>query len=1163
MVNTFSNEDVSSRSSGGETVATGAGEADTDERRKIVRQREQGVADSLSRLEGRSGGKGTPLASDPGPSTTPSTPLSGSNSSSPGPSEVPKGPKSAEHLRELAKRQRLRSVGADEASLQRGSRSTLASFVSTTGESIYEDAHEPDSEDWEEWTGGAGETTVVGPEPTPTKPAKLPDVPPPDFDDPAAASTTHPRTPHAAALTHTPPQAATAEFADAVQLSPESFGGLDERTLLHHRQASIQAEASRTATLRHSIPTSSSVSTVATVVPIRRYSSISHAPLSPSTPADARRTSIATSPSSGTIRGPWHPKPLVLTPARTIATPLTSSSPISPVHRRNSNLSDGTFNHRRTHSNRSTGSSLSGSGPRSFSPMAGRASPHRPPISPLHALPRGGSSNAPNRRRSLGYVDSAYESTSPLRERDSLTSSLGSARTSGFGGPLVGAAPAGGVRRGRSVSEDTGITRFTGDSSSMGRFTTGESPNSSLSSWSEGRGGQGHEQEKEETKAGKASPLLDDREWEQQYYLNQRSGKPLEMVDEGVSGGEMQMDEAEEPCQQSTAGELRLAPKAPAIALSGPTPSPSRHVLSPEDLPTSFRSPITTHLQTDFADLPRSAPPSPPPTSPLPDPPTSQIALPPLSKPKRSRVKYDQYWNGESLPVDPDCSDLSAAEEESDVPVTPSEPTFAISESSPTAIRSPSPSCRSSTPAPSVPVRRKPIVSKGVAARSSASLARRSPRLSQGEPPVDPSTLQAATAKVGGRLSRLPGQDDKRRSATVQPRAPPGSKRLSGLAIWPPPDETRNVTVAPALAYSTGHESSQQLFEPESPPPDHRKFRKEQDLERARIAFTTPPAPSSGLAFSSASRRKSGFEPRDPRAGREEMEFGPDSFLDVLLSTEPPPAPPKVVNEQRWSSYSTSTMDTYKKGSSPSLAKAQTSSTPSPSKPLTFTQKLFGGLRAKSPAPGSDEQPMNAGTKRPISTAPLGSPRTQTKQRPVDSGPIELREAKSAEVTKQLSHNSLSSSLPGSRHWGSDQSALGQAKPITLAPPQGYASLSALPRPVNDSAEELIDSDARSLDSVVRPPPKQYALPPGLNVAGHETAPLPPIPVRSPRRPSALLSPSPARSPARTPSPAPSAASFPSSRRLSTDGSFAMQRAPSTEPPIGVRDMLRGQFLER
>ncbi|GAA5901615.1 hypothetical protein JCM5296_003333 [Sporobolomyces johnsonii] len=1153
MVNAFSTEDVSSKSSGRGTVAAGGGEADTDERRKIDRQREQGVADSLSRLEGRSDDNGTSLEPPTRLSTAPSSPRSGSTSSSPAPSTVLKGPKSAEHLRELAKRQRLRSADAGEASLQRGSRSTIASFVSTTGESIYEDAHEPDSEDWEEWTGGAGETTAVGPEPSPRKPIKLPDVPSPNLDDLAAASTNHPRTPHAAAPTHTPPQPATAEFADAIQLSPESFGGLDECTVLHHRQTSIQAEASRTAAVRHSIPTSSSVSTVATVVPFRRYSSIPHTPLSPSAPADARRTSIATSPSSGTIRGPWHPKPLVLTPARTIATPLTASGPASPARRRNSTMSDGNVSHRRTHSNRSVGSSLSGSGPRSFSPMAGRASPHQPPYL----------ISAPNRRRSLGYVDSSYERTSPLRERDSLASSLGSVRTSGFGGPLAGAATVGGVRRGRSVSEDTGVTRFTGDSSSMGQFTTGESPNSSLSSWSEGRGEQEKEQEKEEMKAGKASPLLDDREWEQRYHLNQRSGKPLEMVDEGVSGGEMQTDETEEPCQPRAAGELRLAPKPPAIALSGPTPSPSRHILSPEDLPTSFRSPITTHLQTDFADRPRSAPPSPPPTSPLPDPPTSQIALPPLSKPKRSRVKYDQYWNGESLPVDPDCSDSSAGEEESDVPVTPSEPTFAISESPATGTRSPSPSSRSSTPAAPVPPKRKPIVIKGVTARSSASHALRSPRLSQAEPPVDPSTIQPAAAKAGRRLSRLPGQDDQRRSATVQPRAPPGSKRLSGLAIWPPPDETKSVTVAPALAYLTDAESSQQLFRPESPPLDDRKFRKEQERERARIAFAVPPAPSSGFAFSSAGRRKSGFEPRDPRAGREEMEFGPDSFLDVLLSTEPPPAPPKVANEQRWSSYTSSTMDTYKKGSSPSFASAQTASTSTPSKPLTFTQKLFGGLRAKSPTPGSDEQSTNGGNKRPIIVAPPSSPRSKTKPRPVVSGPIELREAESAEMVKQRSHSSLSSSSPGSQYWGSTQSAPGQAKPVTLAPPLSYASLSVLPRPLNDSAEELIDSDARSLDSVVRPPPKQYALPPGLNAAGHETAPLPPIPKRSPRRRSAMLSPSPAHSPARTPSPAQSFASFPSSRRPSTDGSFAMQRAPSTEPPIGMRDMLRGQFLER
>lgn len=194
---------------------------------------------------------------------------------------------------------------------------------------------------------------------------------------------------------------------------------------------------------RASVPSSPSASfePKSTIIPLRRYSGVpstglvykhvgSTSPNSrqswqPTSPHHYSRPSSRDGPAAG---GKWHPKPLILTPARTISTPLTST----PLH-----------GNRRISTTLSTTSSSS--------------SHSRRPLSPFL--------NNIDRRRSLGYTDGGRRlSLSPNRDSTNSSFSLGasSSQISGTG-------------RQRSVSEDTGLS-----SHRLPR----ESPDSSLADWS-------------------------------------------------------------------------------------------------------------------------------------------------------------------------------------------------------------------------------------------------------------------------------------------------------------------------------------------------------------------------------------------------------------------------------------------------------------------------------------------------------------------------------------------------------------------------------------------------------------------------------------------------------------------------------------------------------
>ncbi|GAA5868461.1 hypothetical protein JCM8547_006282 [Rhodosporidiobolus lusitaniae] len=1183
MVESTSSGSVgSSRSSGGETVAA---EDDLEkERRDEDEERRRDVENSLSRLEGRS-------PTTPKVGALPSPPLATSPT-------APLATASTEYLQDSATRHRSKDILRASGRSSRASMATLDSLL-TTGESVYEDATEGDSND-EAWEDEVVDLTAYLPDHPPNlaKSPVLPDTPP--TEEELASSTIDIRKTPRATAPPTPPLSSFDNF------SPRS--AFEEQSFLLQRRATLQAEANRHAAIRQAISSSPSDSS-STVVALRRFSAV---PARSAHPADPHRASISGSTTLSTSPArPWHPKPLVLTPARTVYTPLTSD-PQSPPRRRES-VGLSPRGHARNHSTVSNMSTWS-VGSRPLSPPSGRGSP---------STRRASSAMGPARRCSMGYLDPSAEArglSGHQRRKSASATSGGASWMGGANGPYP--------QRNRSASEDTGGSNITGESSTTRYGSPGhprESPDSSASGWSEEKK---DEELAEQVKGKNGSPLLDDSDWEREYF--RRTAAPLDVVDEadgaGLQTSAAATAEAFEPQHDAAPAEPspRTTAEAASIGLLPTTDAPVVGAVdSTSSLPSSTPSsiPSTPPRRLSFSAVSpsiSSSPPLPPKDSVhlLQNDPVAASTNPSTPPPRRPSAKYDQLWNGEPS-FDSAAEDSDASPRASLDPMTPER---SVSRLNPAHADSPSArsiNSSSERPRSMTPKKGKPIVIKSVTARSSAANARRSHRLSQVEPPFlaggGGNAANRLSARLSKRLSMTMSSPEQRQQQQEQeaattaapsppaqslPRSPPReavSKRTSivgsGLAIWPPPAETKTVSLAPPLSYNTDSEVSSISGGLDSPTDDEDAwYRKHVERERERVGNSSSSPRSSGYSYPN-SRRRPGFEPRDPRAHRDEFEAG-DSFLEVLLNTEPPPSVRRASafdGDRRWSNYSNGTIDTYRKSSAPSLGSTTSAGStlhPSVKTGGGFTKRIFGGLR-KSPT-------FDNGGKKPISIAPQGSRRASNKPRPVVSAPLELQAASSA-MQAQRSLSSMSSSSQGSQagsvYWGSANSSPGQPHALNLGPPLAVAYSNAVSAatgpPGEDAAEELAslhgDAPRQSLDSVYRPPPRAYALPPGLLQAGDQ----PPAPPshRPSRSPSSTTSPSPAQSfTSVLASPLPfEMRSRQGSKDSSAAGSFVSASGAipgafnagtavpmhwagtqvSAQESKGIREVLRGQFLER
>jgi hypothetical protein len=291
------------------------------------------------------------------------------------------------------------------------------------------------------------------------------------------------------------------------------------------------------------------------------------------------------------------------------------------------------------------------------------------------------------------------------------------------------------------------------------------------------------------------------------------------------------------------------------------------------------------------------------------------------------------------------------------------------------------------------------------------------------------------------------------------------------------------------------------------------------------------------------------FEPRDPRT-REELDAGSGSYLEVLLYSEPPPRTKPA--PARWSTTTSSTSAHSQRKEAvgtPLIRSDSPPSIPAANKAKSsnnFAQKIFGSFRGKEgkrSSVGSNRRPMSMIVQN-------ATPAEPTKPRPIVSGPLELQKA---ELERQQQGQESVTAPP-------------QNLSVSFAPPiPVMKSYTSLARVYEEESQSQLNRSA-SLETIERPPPRPFSLPPGLVASSSSDSlrpPVPPVkPPRSPLRPSPnsgneLLQPG---SP-RAVSPVHSFKSFQSQRP--SIGSNTGRSSIAASEPIGVRDVLRGQFLER
>jgi len=569
------------------------------------------------------------------------------------------------------------------------------------------------------------------------------------------------------------------------------------------------------------------------------------------------------------------------------------------------------------------------------------------------------------------------------------------------------------VRRGRTASQDTAATSST-DESALSRSSSlplPDSPASSVEGWSDEKPARIASAAASAASVGpRGSPLLSDGEWEREYQRRSSRLGPLEMVEE---------DAATE--QAAALSGLNSVGLGPAIDFIAATPS----TIHAAGSPTTVTAP----------------------------------------RAQRPKSKYDEHWLGDAVTD-------SAADESDAAPVGSRSST-----DSPASIeRAHSPSLKKG----------RPIVIKSVTARSSAINARRSQRLSQIDPPIgdashrlsramrrSSSTTGTTTHSASPRTPPTAQPDgstaqQQRRLSTVRAPASPGQP-LAGLAIWPPPAETKTVSLAPALGYASDAESAAGLSAREDETDD--------EAFGSRAASRSQPRTSG--------HRRTSLLPRGPRAAPEDDDFGPESWLDVLLTEEPPTRTARSRSavefggEGRSSSFSTS--HSYdpppRKGSAPTPGCMPSSSLLTPPRAGGLTKKFLGGLLPKAPETA----------KKPISIAPKdGSRRTSLKPRPIVSGPLELEAASSA-MAQRRSKGSVQSLDFGvvadgsSTRSSSAMSSRVGGRQMVHYPSAAVAAYVRQGKAAGDSREELAslhfdstDDLGASVDAVFRRSPKHH-----------------------------------------------------------------------------------------
>ncbi|GAA6052780.1 hypothetical protein JCM3770_003545 [Rhodotorula araucariae] len=1089
------------RSSGGETLAPGPDDDVPDEAlSEAALARTRQIAASLSRLEGRSSGAAEePLHMG---CAFPLPDKKDERSSKPS-AEFRTRPNASSPTR------RTRPAGSTTTSSNRASVATCDSVL-TTGESVYEDAKEnPDDEGWEDEVMPPLPLSELTQLPVLLDPISLPDR----HDVPS-----------------TPKADLTQLTVDCQGFSPRSI--VEEQATLLQRRASLQAQAQ--ASRRTSVRQSFSATTLIN----RRNSAM---PSLTQVPVATRRSSVGGSAPTSPTRQ-WYPKPLVLTPTRTIQAPLTSATPTSPSRRHGSAASTDGGGAGFTYSRNNSVISSGGLG-RAISPTSERRTPS--PRSPP------GASGPP--RHSLNSHNTS----------EGILAHARTARRNSVAGPSSQAALSASHRSSRTGSQDTASTGFTGVSL-LSRASSGEqveSPDSSVDGWVDAKDAAAASAP---SHAPRSSPLLSDGEWEKEYQRRSRIAGPLELVEE-AAGSDARTAEQEHAAvltppkdEQKTS----VIGQNPAVSFTAATPWTT---LAHGSLSTI--SPAQVSLPTAVSQKP------------LPNP---QVA--------RHTAKYDEHWNGES--VSDSAAEDSDATSFSHCPLhesltTPLPDSLPLNNPSRSSLLN-GPAAAGDRPRSVTPLKGKPIVIKSMTARSSAVMARRSRRLSLIDPPV--SDLGHRPSRTLRRVSATPAPVSasspprQHTSALQEPtRSPPSeehrspsrgsqpvhqrrmslprahvspSQTWSGFAIWPPPAETKTVTLAPPLTYVSDGESAAALSGRDSETDDDGFDRRGGARYRSRTSRS-----------SRYTVRRPAFEPRNPRAAPDDQVYGPESWLEVLLNEEPPSRSrrSRAADEldRRWCRYSGSTFETYSARSGASnLTPGKASGGGG------LTRKIFGGLVAHD-CP-----------KKPISIAPqYGKRRESSKPRPVVSGPLELQAmARQRSLSSTSSVGSLSSLDSVSGH-----GAVHLARPMVHYPSVAGATADAVQaNPSEDAAEELASlhfdsmSDLRaSLDSVFHGPPRQHAAPPDLHARDVASSPSPRP--RHTRLHSAGSS-SKASSPVGSHFPMPSSP-YGRSRQGSRDSTssttlafpsashanWVQRRAPlsSTEQALQIREVLRGQALER
>lgn len=411
--------------------------------------------------------------------------------------------------------------------------------------------------------------------------------------------------------------------------------------------------------------------------------------------------------------------------------------------------------------------------------------------------------------------------------------------------------------------------------------------------------------------------------------------------------------------QSQGSHQLETIPGTPQISLSEDLAS-GRFDSASQSVPMD-RSDLS--VSSSYSTIESSAPPSPPNfplppaqapsrkssfhslrTTRAPSPPLPPIeTLPAPRRKKRIPAPYDEHWNGEAfIEVDDMSPVLGQAELPGVTSQTAAVPALASGTGRPSTIEPPKANPTAAQPDSSrrASTTYKPIVITPQNDRraSVGTLRKKRPEsiaLARNEQSAAPasrrnSILNHARSFAFERLDRE-GRAERRLSKSIENLRSPQTE--SNLAAWPPAhgEQTKKLSAGPPL---TAFEifPDEDMADPPSPGTRHADEFDERGYRR-------------GSSYAYLPRRPS-LEPRDPRA----QVIAPDSFLGVLLTTEPPV--PRERREtlasilstgthNRWSSHSSSTTGTA------TSAPSEYSTTPDSPKKGRFRARFFS-LGSKS-----------------------------------------------------------------------------------------------------------------------------------------------------------------------------------------------------------------------